>query len=241
MEAESLGFFVQPHSVSFLELCFHVQMLSKVLWTRLPSDLRERFESRSKKLELKRGEMVYRQGESPRGIYFVERGLIGLTLLAALSGKEHLLRFYRQGQFFGHRALFANEEYHASTLALEPSVVQFISKEVIFEALREHPELYQDVVSVLAKELRRCEVQRVMILENQVLSRTAQALIYLKDLHPNHNWTRQEIANFTASTVSTIIKTLSQLEIEGLIEQKGRAINILDRDRLIALQDLENG
>lgn len=76
-----------------------------------------------------------------------------------------------------------------------------------------------------------------MILENQILPRTAQALVYLKELHPAHKWTRQEIANFSASTVSTIIKALAELEAKGLIRQEGRSIDILNREGLIALQD----
>ncbi len=99
------------------------------------------------------------------------------------------------------------------------------------------PVLLKDVVVVLAKELRQAEIQHVMILENQILARAAQALIYLKDLHPEHSWTRQEIANFCASTVSTIIKTLAELEARGLILQEGRAITILNREGLLLLQD----
>jgi CRP-like cAMP-binding protein len=76
-----------------------------------------------------------------------------------------------------------------------------------------------------------------MILENQILSRTAQTIIYLKDIHPNHNWTRQEIANFCASTVSTIIKAMAELEDMGLISQKGRSIDILDREGLLNLEN----
>ena len=76
-----------------------------------------------------------------------------------------------------------------------------------------------------------------MILENEILVRTAFAIVSLKDLHPDHNWTRQEIANFCASTTSTIIKALAEFEERGLIEQTGRKIKIIDRAKLIALQD----
>ena len=107
-------------------------------------------------------------------------------------------------------------------------------------AIEKHPSLLRDVVKVLSKELRRCETHQVMILENQILVRTAQAVVYLKDLHPDHSWTRQEIASFCASTVSTVIKALSELENLNLIKQDGRSIQVLDRDGLIALQDVEN-
>ncbi len=193
--------------------------------------------SEAQTLTFRRGEPVYREGESPRGIYLVDKGLIGLVLLGATSGKEHLLRFFREGQFFGHRALFATEGYHGTATALEPTTVQLIPRQAVMNTLERHPGLYKEIVQTLARELRRCEQQHVMILENQILPRTAQALVYLKELHPDHKWTRQEIANFTASTTSTIIKALAELEAIGLIRQDGRDIEILNREGLIALQD----
>jgi CRP-like cAMP-binding protein len=211
----------------------------KELWSELPADIKWQFESQSQTIELKRGDFVYRQGDLPRGIYFVKRGLVGLVLIGAESGKEHLLRFFKQGQFFGHRALFSEEGYHGSTLVLEPTTLKLVPKSIVLAVIDKNPFLLRDVVRVLSKELRRCEMHQVMILENQTFVRIAQALIYLKDLHSDYNWTRQEIANFCASTTSTVIKVLSELEETGLIRQEGRSIQILNRDGLIALQDRE--
>lgn len=212
-------------------------MENKELWSDMNPELRWYFESQSKLLTFKRGDFIYSQGETPQGIYFVQDGLVGFTMISAKSGKEHLLRFFRQGQFFGHRSLFSNEGYHGNTVALEQTKIKFISKEAIFIGLEKDKSLLHEVVKVLSKELRRCETQHVMLLENEILVRVAQSLIYLKDLHPDHNWTRQEIANFCASTVSTVIKALASLEDRGFIRQEGREISILDRNGLIALQD----
>ncbi|GIL18390.1 MAG: cAMP-binding protein [Oligoflexia bacterium] len=214
-------------------------MIWKGIWAELPTEVKWQMESQSQIIEVKRGDSIYRQGDQPRGIYFVKKGLVGLVLTGASSGKEHLLRFFKEGQFFGHRALFSNEGYHGSSVALQQTTLQLVPKTTILSVIDKHPIVLQDVVRVLAQELKRCENHQVMILENQILGRTAQALIYLKDLHPDHNWTRQEIANFCASTVSTVIKTLAELENMGLIRQEGRSIHVLDRDGLVALQDKE--
>lgn len=212
----------------------------KELWSELPVEIKTEFEAQAKTIELKRGEFIYRQGDLPRGLYFVKQGLIGLTLIGQSSGKEHLVRFFRQGQFFGHRALFAEEGYHGTSKAIEPTVLKLVPKEVILKAIEKQPSLLNGVVRVLSKELRRCENHQVMVLENEILVRTAQALVYLKNLHPEHNWTRQEIANFCASTVSTVIKALAEIEAMGFIKQDGRSIQILKHDELIALQDTDN-
>lgn len=208
------------------------------IWADLPSEIRWLFESHATMIELKRGDTVYRQDDVPRGIYFVKSGLVGLTK-SGVSGKEHLLRFFKAGQFFGHRALFSEENYHASAVVLGPTTLKLVPKATILSALEKEPRLYSEIVSVLARELRRCENQHVMILDNQITTRVAQGLLFLKDLHPDHNWTRQEIANFCASTVSTVIKSLAELESMGLIEQTGRSIQIKEREKLIALQDDE--
>lgn len=205
----------------------------------MPNEVKIQIESQSYLMERERGEFVYRQGDLPQGLYFIKNGLVGLVIVGAASGKEHLMRFFKQGQYFGHRSLFSDEGYHGTTVALQSTILEVIPKAALMTVVDQYPFLLRDIVRILSVELRRCETHQVMILENQTLSRTAQALIYLKDLHPDHNWTRQEIANFCASTVSTVIKALSELETMGFILQKGRAIEILNRDALIALQDRE--
>jgi CRP-like cAMP-binding protein len=47
------------------------------------------------------------------------------------------------------------------------------------------------------------------------------------------NWTRKEIAEWASTTPETVIRTLSDFEGEGLIEQKGRTIRILNRAKLL--------
>lgn len=214
-------------------------METKEIWGDLPTEVRAQLNLQSQTIELKRGDSIYQQGDTPKGVYFVQKGLVGLMLSGSGSGKEHLLRFFKQGQFFGHRALFSNEGYHGNTIALESTTLKLVPKSVVLNVLEKNPIFYKNIVEVLANELRRCELQHVMILENQILGRVAQALVYLKDLHPDHNWTRQEIANFCASTPSTVIKTLARLEDSGYIAQEGRSIAILNREGLISLQDSE--
>lgn len=204
-------------------------------WGDLPKTLRHIFEENAQPLEFKRGDFVYRQNDNPKGLYYIKNGLVGLTIIGANSGKEYLLRFFKEGQFFGHRSLLSGEPYHGNAMVLESSHFFFIPQKKIEEIFKQQPELYRDIAVVLAKELRRAETQHVSILENQIIPRVAQSLIYLKDIDPEHNWTRQEIANFCGSTVSTVIKALASIEDLGLIRQSGRSIEILDRKELLAL------
>lgn len=204
-------------------------------WPKLPNEALSMLDLAAKTLEFKRGDIVYKEGDSPQGLYVVERGLVGLVLLGSESGREHLVRFFKPGQFFGHRALFADENYHGSTSILESTTLKMVPKSDVLAVLKRFPELYREIAVALAKELRQSELQGLMILENQILPLAAQSIIYLKELHSDHKWTRQEIANFCGSTTSTVIKALAELEKMGLIYQDGRAIEIADREGLLAL------
>jgi len=208
------------------------------LWGDQPGAIVNEFYKLSRPLNIKKGEMLYHQGDDPRGIFFVKKGIVGLKHVTP-SGREHLLRFFKCNHFFGHRSLLTQEPYHATAIALEPSDILFLPKQETIQLLERNPSLYKALAHVLAKELTQAELQRILILENQILARTAQSIIYLKELYPNRNWTRQEIANFVASTPTTIIKALAELENRGLIEQVGRRIEIKDREGLLSIEESE--
>lgn len=186
--------------------------------------------------QVRRGDRVYSAGDEPTHVYMIERGLVGLTLVST-SGTEHLLRVYAEGAYFGHRSVLAHEKYHADALVLEDGLIKCISVETLRKALIADPELSQDLLQRLSRDLGRAERQRVSWLESGVSSRVAQAVIYLKERYGDHRWTRAEIASFCGSTVSTVIKTLAKFEDEGWIEQKGREILIRNRAALLDLQD----
>lgn len=205
-------------------------------WQKLPQSAIELIEKSAKPLEFKRGDFVYHAGGDPKGMYVVRSGLVGLAAISQ-KGSEHLLRLFKPGQFFGHRSLFANEKYHANAVCLEKTELGFIEEKVVFEVLTTFPETQRILIETLAVELGQAEMQRVRIADQDVLSRIAAAILYLKELYPDHTWTRVEIANFVASTGPTVIRGLAELERRGLIHQEARRIEVLNKDGLLNLTD----
>ncbi|MNK07395.1 cAMP receptor protein [compost metagenome] len=183
----------------------------------------------------KRGDVLYRAGEQPRNIYFVEKGLVGLALWAE-SGKDHLARLFKEGQIFGHRSLFAHEAYHATATVIDDSILRVLDKDQMRERMKGNCELAEKLLEILAKELRQAESRQLVLSEKDAPTRIAEAIVYLKELHPAYDWTRQEIADFCGTTTPTVIRTLAKFAEDGLIEQRGREIIILDRVALLAAE-----
>jgi CRP-like cAMP-binding protein len=181
-----------------------------------------------------KGQYLYNQGESPEYLYHIKSGLVGL-LRSTEAGNESLLRLFKTDQFFGHRTLFSDETYHASSKCLEDCQIKLIPKKKAIEFFNETPMAYAYLAKSLAKELRRAEVRSVTVSEGDILQRVASALILFKTLKPDHLWTRKEIANYCASRTPTIITAMSKLEAKGAISQHKREIRIENMDILESL------
>ena len=188
--------------------------------------------SQSTVLNFEKGDFVYHAQSQPKGLYYVEQGLVGLIYFTA-KGQESLLRLFKVGQFHGHRSLFSDEPYHASARCLEKCTLRFCSKSQVFELFDKEPKAYFFLARALAKELRRAEVRSVLISEGDVIERVSATLLFFKNLYPEHRWTRSEIAHFCASRTPTVIKALGQLEAQGIIQQKGHKIEILKPEQLL--------
>jgi CRP-like cAMP-binding protein len=201
-------------------------------WTRLPQSAARLIEQNTHIKTYKKGAVIYSSGEKPIGIYFIKKGLVGLVTQTP-KGSEHLLRLFSENNFFGHRALFAHQSYYGNAVCLEQSEIGLVPSRIVETILETYPEASRLIIETLALELGQAENQRLKIADQEVLQRLASSLIYLKEVHPDHKWTRSEIANFCASTGPTVIRGLAVLEKQGLISQKGRAIEIIDRNKLL--------
>lgn len=187
-------------------------------------------------IHLRKGDYLYHVGDSPKGLYFIKEGLVGLIRTTA-KGQESLLRLFKKGQFLGHRSLFSDEHYHASARCLEDTHIIFAPKEEVLQRFDDNPRAYYFLARALAKELRRAEVRSVLVSEGDVMERVVSTLLLFKSLYPDHLWTRTEIANFCASRTPTVIKALGELEAQGLIRQQGRKIEILNYSKMLELID----
>lgn len=180
-----------------------------------------------------RGDSVYQAGGEAIEVFQVRRGLVGLVAHSK-DGMAHLLRLFRPGEYFGHRAALAGERYHATATALEETELLRVPTADVERVLGD-PKVARSMIARLARDLGFAERYRVDVLDNEVLAKTAHALLYLKGVAPEHRWTRAEIASFCGATVSTIIRTMAKLESAGLIRQDGREFELLNRSELMSM------
>lgn len=187
--------------------------------------------------EFHKGQHLYDQGQKPELIFFIDSGIVALVGNCS-QGSEILLRLFGPTQILGHRSVLAQEDYHASAIALEPVKARCLSAAVFQSLLKSDDEIASTVFRYLARELRQQEERLCALSDKPVAARIAEGLIYLLRFQNIHNFTRRQIAEYCGTTEPTVIRTLAKFVQENLIITKGKKIEIKDYDGLleIALQ-----
>lgn len=182
-------------------------------------------------VKFKADQVVFYAENNPLGIYTVQSGLVKLEVISP-KGTSHILRLMGPGSVLGYRALFADEPYHASAIAVEDCELCFLPKSEIINLTQTHPQIALNLMSFLSKDLRQAEEKWIYQIDKEASERVAEALLFLMDHFKQQDWTRREIAEWAGTTPETVMRTLAQFEKNGWIQQDGRQIQIVDRNKI---------
>jgi CRP-like cAMP-binding protein len=205
---------------------------------RLGSGCLNRFDLTTKLKEFGRlrvfnkGDVLYNKGDRPSGLYYINKGIVGLINLAP-NGTESLLRVFGEQFFLGYRAFIVNEEYHATAMALTAVELIYFPFENVETILQTEPKLLVHLSQMLARDLRIAEERFNDLTGKRAINRIIESLVFLKIRQPDYQWTRREIGEFCGTKTETVTRVLTQLEEEGLLHKSGRDIEIVDINKLL--------
>lgn len=195
----------------------------------------------------KKGQTIFFQGNPSFGLYCVNKGKIKL-LQAGLDGRNSIIRIVSEGDILGHRSLFSHQDYHATAVALEDTDVCFIDKKYIFDVITRNPDVTLKIIEKLSFEMGAAEKRSSSMFQKSVRERLAEIFLWLRESYGvsdgdgrtrlNITLTREEIAGMIGTTNETVIRFISEFREQGVIDQEGKTIIILDQDKLMDLANL---
>ncbi|MGE5703237.1 MAG: Crp/Fnr family transcriptional regulator, partial [Clostridia bacterium] len=104
------------------------------------TDLRQHwtpFLQYGQRLECKKNTVVYRQGESGKGFYHLDRGGVKISLLST-NGHERTVDYIPVGTLFGEHGAYKGA-YLTNAITTAPSIVYFFSDEALSRICSDHP------------------------------------------------------------------------------------------------------
>lgn len=193
----------------------------------------------------KKGAIIYKEGEKPSGLICLSSGKVKI-FKEGVGGREQIVRMAKPIGFIGYRALFAEENYIASAVAIEDSTVCILNKESIFRIMKGNAELTLQLIKTMATELGFSNSRTVTLTQKHIRGRLAESLLFLYKTYGFEEdgstikvyLSREDIANLSNMTTSNAIRTLSTFASEKVIALDGRKIKILDLKKLERISEL---
>lgn len=199
-----------------------------------------------KNFVIKKGEVIFSEGDPVTGIYFVYSGKVKVHKKWG-SEKELIVRIAQSGAILGHRGLGDQTIYPVSATALEPGVVCYIDMEFFKTTLKVNNNFTTDLMMFFASELQISERKMRNLAHMPVKGRVAQSLITFKQqfgITPQGfidiELTRQDLASYTGATYETVFRTINELIAEQLITASGKRIAIVNEALLQKLTQEDN-
>ncbi|WP_191859013.1 Crp/Fnr family transcriptional regulator [Hanstruepera ponticola] len=183
---------------------------------------------------IKKGEVIFEEGDMLNGVFCVKDGICKLSKLSA-NGKDQIVKLVVKGDLLGQRSLIGDESANLSAVALNDMEVCFIPKSEIMSDLQNNSNFSMDVLQQMAHDLKESDNVIVNMAQKSVKQRLAESLLYIYEHFGNNDdgylsvvLSREDYANIVGTATESAIRILSQLKKEGLITTSGKQIKIED-------------
>jgi CRP-like cAMP-binding protein len=193
-----------------------------------------------KETRIRRGEVLFSEGDSGDRLYIVTEGKVKLGRSSA-DGRENLLAILGPGQMFGELSLFDPGPRSATVTAVTDCTMQSLSHDELGEWLDGRPEVARGLLTQLAGRLRRANDVVADLVFSDVPGRVAKALLDLSTrfgriaddgVHVHHDLTQEELAQLVGASRETVNKALADFASRGWLRLEARSVVLLDVDRL---------
>lgn len=205
-----------------------------------PEDF-EKYLAVKQTLKFNKGAIIFDDGETPNGVYFLNKGTAKLSK-QGVYGKDQILRFIKEGDVIGYRALLCGEVFQAKAEAMTEIEATFLPSSLFLHLLEVVPQLTFVMLQKIAFELGESSNTVTFLAQKTVRERLAEILLLLEQklgTDPEGfikiSLTREEIANIIGTATESAIRLISEFKQDKLIEVEGRNIKILNHEKLIRL------
>ena len=189
------------------------------------------------------GEFIYKEGSRIKGCYFLYSGIVKI-FQTGNEGKDQIIRFGKEGDIFGFRSVIRKESACTSVETFSDCILCYIPDAALMHMITNSPNFAYEMMQIACKELGDANRYIKDIAQKSVKSRLSEILLLIagdfgleEDGTLKLSVTREDLSNFVGTATETLIRLLSDLKNEGLLESKGRKFKLLDIDKLKKLAE----
>jgi len=180
------------------------------------------------KKRLKKGEMLFQEGEQAVFYYQILSGVVKMNNYND-DGQETIQGLFKTGDSFGEPAILGDFPFPANAVMVEDAHLICLEKSRFFRLLEDHVHISISLLGTLSRRLRFKAILSKEVKGFEAEHRIMTLLEYLKKNAGKKgeytiDMTRQTIANLTGLRVETVIRALKKLQKEKKIKIKNRKL-----------------
>lgn len=205
-------------------------------------ELKRLIDNRKEKVFLPKEE-IYREEDYANYIYFIISGKVKL-FKSDNYGKNFVIDIHHKGEFFGYMALLESREHAETAMAMEECKVTIIPKEDFLKLVAKNREVSNKFIKLLAGNVREKEERLLQLAYSPVRERVARAIIHLADTEgelidekTQIKISRDDLANIVGTAKESLVRMLSEMKSDEVLQLKGKEITILKPEELRKMVD----
>ncbi|TCT05152.1 Crp/Fnr family transcriptional regulator [Aquabacter spiritensis] len=190
----------------------------------------------------RRHAMVFRQGETQQGIFFIRSGGVRVFFVAP-SGREITRAYWFAGHFIGGPDVFGQNANMWSAIAVRDTSLIFLPSPALRILCGRIPNLALGLIDAMAFKGRCYAAMAQMLGTRSASERVARLLVHLAEMYgtPGADGTeisltitQEEIAHMVGASRQWVTAGLKRLQSAGIIEARRGKMLIRDLDALRA-------
>ena len=193
----------------------------------LTDDERARLAVLASIVRFKKGEVIYREGDSADAIFNIITGVV-TAYREGPGGSEHVVAFLLPDDLFG---LSAERMYANSTRAITAVTAYRLPVSVLRSRLSKHAELEFHVICKLCQELRQAQRHAFLLSQKSAVTKLAMFLQMIEQLQIARGeqtaeiylaMNRSDIGKYIGTTLAAVSRAFRSLNTRGVIKVRNR-------------------
>lgn len=190
----------------------------------------------------KRGELIYRVGESCRAAFAIRSGSVKTSVVTD-DGRVQITGFHIAGEVLGLHAII-DDSYHCEARALETTSLCEVPFEQYEELTHKLPGLQHQMLKIMSHEIVHSQEMMLLLGKKKAEERLATFLVNLSRRLQRHgrpaeefrlSMSRGDIGNYLGLAEETVCRVIARFEEESLITTERRLVRLGRMDRLLAM------
>jgi len=198
------------------------------------------------KMELKKNDVLFKEGDVSSGIYCIETGNIKIIKNESKVNKR-IIHLASKGEILGLHAILNNHAYTNTAVVMDKSTTSFLSAGKFFNLLESDNSYKLLVMKALCTRIDTMEHRINVICEKQTEQRFADILLLLIKKYGlkqkqilRIKLSLDDLANYTCTSRSYMKKIIIDFSQKGIISYHSGEINIFDKKQLETIALTEN-